>query len=295
MQNSLLIKYYSWIKSRYKSIFAITSLFFLLGCINIAFTTPEYLVSIAINQKTEQQDGLNSNSIVSLALGQTGQKTSKFYYEFSEALYSMEVTEKYQEKHQVLKEYFGAYFNESSGEYEPMWNLSTRLKYLKFLLLGVDYSPLPNTYAMNDLIRDSIKVQYDEYADLLYVSAYTGSPEKLQILIQGLIVEADNFFKKSERGQINSRVDFLTTELSSTQSIAQRDALSDILQNQLLKKSLINTKELYKILIVRDIEISEYPVTPNIIFLLSLFFVMGLLLGIGYHSYRFLSQEIEWN
>ena len=27
-------------------------------------------------------------------------------FEFSEALYSMEVTEKYQEKHQVLKEYY---------------------------------------------------------------------------------------------------------------------------------------------------------------------------------------------
>lgn len=295
MQNSLLIKYYSWIKSRYKSIFAITFLFFLLGCIDIAFTTPEYSVSIAINQKTEQQEGLNSNSIVSLALGQTGQNTSKFYYEFSEAIYSMEVTEKYQEKHQGLKEYFGAYFNESSGNYDPMWNLSTRLKYLKFLLLGVEYRPVPNTYAMNDLIRASVNVQYDEYADLLYVSAYTGSPEKLQMLIQGLIVEVDNFFKKSERSQINSRVDFLTTELSSTQSIAQRDALTGILQNQLLKKSLINTKELYKILIVRDIEVSEYPVTPNIIFLLSLFISMGLFLGIGYHSYRFVSREIEWS
>ena len=114
-------------------------------------------------------------------------------------------------------------------------------------------------------------------------------------MIRELIEETDNFFKKSERNQINERIEFLTSELKSIDSIAQRDAISEILQNQLLKKSLINTKELYKILIVRDIEVSEYPVTPNIMFILFLFLSMGLFLSVGYHSYQFVIQKIEWD
>ncbi len=294
MQNNLK-NYYDWLKNRFRSIFLVTSISFVLGCIFIIFSSPEYSVTIAINEKSDQQEGLNSNSIVSLALGQSGQNASKFYYEFSEALFSMEVTENYEEKNNAIMEFFGDYYNKKTNQYDPIWNFSTRANYLKFLLLGVNYNPIPNKYLLNNFIRGSLSVQYDEYAELLYVTAYTGSPNQIQKMIKELIVETDNFFKKSERNQIDERIDFLTAELNSIDSIAQRDALSEILQNQLLKKSLINTKELYKILIVRDIEISEYPVTPNILFILFLFISMGLFLSIGFYSYQFLVQKIEWD
>tara|TARA_A100001015_G_scaffold302518_1_gene390814 strand:- start:1055 stop:1939 length:885 start_codon:yes stop_codon:yes gene_type:complete len=294
MQNNLT-NYYDWLKNRFRSIFLVTSISFVLGCIFIIFSSPEYSVTIAINEKSDQQEGLNSNSIVSLALGQSGQNASKFYYEFSEALFSMEVTENYEEKNNAIMEFFGDYYNKKTNQYDPIWNFSTRANYLKFLLLGVNYNPIPNKYLLNNFIRGSLSVQYDEYAELLYVTAYTGSPNQIQKMIKELIVETDNFFKKSERNQIDERIDFLTAELNSIDSIAQRDALSEILQNQFLKKSLINTKELYKILIVRDIEISEYPVTPNILFILFLFISMGLFLSIGFYSYQFLVQKIEWD
>lgn len=294
MQNNLQ-NYYEWLKLRYKSILIFTFASFLFGCTFIAFSTPEYSVTIAINQKNDQQEGLNSSSLVSLALGQPSQNASKFYYEFSEALFSMEVTQNYENNNDAIREFFGDYYNDQANEYAPIWNLSSRLKYLKFFLLGVSYKPIPNTYLLNSLIRGSISVQYDEYADLLYVTAYTGSPNQIKNMIRALIIETDNFFKKSERTQIDERIQFLTTELNSIDSIAQRDALSEILQNQLLKKSLINTKELYKILIVRDIEVSEYPVTPNILFIIFLFISMGIFLSIGFHSYQFIIKEIEWD
>jgi LPS O-antigen subunit length determinant protein (WzzB/FepE family) len=287
--------YYDWLKARYKSIFIFTVLSFVFGCIYVALSTPEYSVTVAINQKSDQQEALNSSSIVSLALGQSGQNASKFYYEFSEALFSMEVTENYEKKNDAINKFFGSFYNKSTNEYDPIWNFSTRLNSIKFFLLGVPYKPVPNIYLLNSLIRGSISVQYDEYADLLYLTAYTGSPDQIKKMIRALIEETDNFFKKSERNQINERIEFLTAELKSIDSIAQRDAISEILQNQLLKKSLINTKELYKILIVRDIEVSEYPVTPNIMFILFLFLSMGLFLSVGYHSYQFVIQKIEWN
>ena len=89
--------------------------------------------------------------------------------------------------------------------------------------------------------------------------------------------ETDNYFKTKEKNQINERINFLSSELSSTSSISQRDAISRILQNQLLKKSLVGTNELYKIKIIRDIEISEYPVQPNVLFILALFSIFGFL------------------
>ena len=266
-----LLKYFHEIKSKKKSIFLSILFFFVAGFFFVLNETPKYSINIAVNQNNEESQGINPGKIVSLALGQGSSNASKFYYDLTEAFYSLEVTSSYNKKHQGVKKFFGGFYDEKTKEYSQIWNTANRIQYLKFLILGIDYNPIPNEYLLNNFIKGSVSITYDEFADLIYITSMTVSPDQIKQLIIDLIKETDNYFKTKEKNQIDERINFLANELNSTSSISQRDAISRILQNQFLKKSLVGTNDLYKIKIVRDIEISEYPVQPNVSFLLFLF------------------------
>lgn len=284
--------YFTTLKLKYRTILLSGLTFFFIGLIYVVNQTPLYEVSIIIDQADEEAKGASTNSFVSMALGQANSNASKFYYEVEEAIFSLRVTKKYEENYDGLNFFYGRFFNKQSGQYSPIWNLSNRLKFIKFKMIGTNYSPVPNTYLLNKLIKQSISVTYDEFADLIYIQSLTSSPEKIGYMIDNLIKETDDYFKLQESSQINERIDFLTEELSKISSISQREAITSILEGQLLKKALIGTNELYKIKIVRGIESSEYPVQPNILFLVSLFTVFGLLISTMYFILRaYISNE----
>lgn len=290
-----LLKYFHEIKSKKKSIFLSILFFFVAGFFFVLNETPKYSINIAVNQNNEESQGINPGKIVSLALGQGSSNASKFYYDLTEAFYSLEVTSSYNKKHQGVKKFFAGFYDEKTKEYSQIWNTANRIKYLKFLILGIDYNPIPNEYLLNNFIKGSVSITYDEFADLIYITSMTDSPDQIKQLIIDLIKETDNYFKTKEKNQIDERINFLANELNSTSSISQRDAISRILQNQFLKKSLVGTNDLYKIKIVRDIEISEYPVQPNVSFLLFLFGMFGFFVMVAYHTLFFLKNEFNWN
>ena len=291
----MLSKYLSKLRAVYRSVIISVFIFFLIGFFYALNKTPLYEVSLAINQNNEESQGINPNTIVSLALGQNAGNASKFYYELSEAMYSMEVTKNYQENHDGLKNFYGGYLDEKLGEYSPIWNTPNRLAYLKFSLLGVDYNPVPNLYLLNSFIKGSISVNYDEFADLIYINSLTDAPAEISKLIEDILKETDDYFKVIESNKIKARIIFLNQELVSTSSIAQRDAISSILQAQLLKLSLTGTDEFYKIKIIRNLESSEHPVQPNILFLLALFSMFGFMLSVGFHTALFARDEFSWS
>ncbi len=290
-----LSKYFQHLKNKKKSITFSVIVFFILGFFYVLNETPKYSISLAVSQNNEESQAINPNNIVSLALGQGSGSASKFYYDLSEAFFSMEVTRSFNQKHNGVRKFFGAFYDESTDQYRPMWNFSTRLQYIKFLLLGIKFQPIPNIYSLNNYVKGTISINYDEFADLIYITSLTDSPIEIKELIVDFLKETDNYFKTKEKNQINERINFLSSELSSTSSISQRDAISRILQNQLLKKSLVGTNELYKIKIIRDIEISEYPVQPNVLFILALFSIFGFFMAIGFHTFSFAKDEFEWN
>jgi len=289
-----LTKYLYQINKKKKFIFLSVLLFFVLGFISVINETPKYSISIVVNQSDEEAKGINPGNIVSLALGQGADNASKFYYDLNEALFSMEVTQSYEKKHQGVRKFFGGFYDNKTNEYNQIWNIGNRLQYIKFYILGVEYNPIPNVYLLNNFIKGTVNLDYDEFADLIYITSITDSPNQIQQLIKDLIKETDNYFKTQERNQINERINFLTGELNSISSISQKDAISKILQNQLLKKSLIGTDELYKIKLVRGIEISEYPVQPNVLFILLLFGMFGFFLAVGYQTIFFIKNEFIW-
>jgi hypothetical protein len=292
--SNLVPKYYNYIKDCYKSILLTLLTFIFLGILYISNSSPQYLVSVAIDQKTDAQGDLGSNSILS-ALGGGSLNGSKFYHEIKEVMYSMEVTKRFEENHGGLNDYFGSLFDESTNAYKPLWNLNNFLKKVKFSFLGVPYEPIPNLYFLNEIVRGTINIRFDDFAELIYISSYTSSPALTSKLINGVILETDASMKSSEKFELEERIKFLIQELGITSTIEQREALSQILENQLLKKSLINTNALYKIMIVRDLEVSEYPVKPSLFFIMSLFLMLGLLSSIGFHSIKFIIKEFSWD
>jgi hypothetical protein len=289
--NKTFLNYLNFLKSKIIVIFSGFLLFFFLGIFHVLDQSPQYYVNIALKEKQTDQQSVKSSSIVSLALGVGDTSVSKFYFDLHQAIFSLEVTNKYIENFDGLKNFYKAYFNNEDQSYNPVWNLNTRIQALKFYLMGVDFSPTPNKYMLNSLIRGTISLRYDEFAEILYVESYTESPEEIKALILALLNEADEMFKRNNKDQLNEKIDFISTEIVSTSSKAQKDALVSILQNQLLNKALMESTQFYRLDVVRGLEVSEYPVKPNILFLVSLFSAFGLLMMISFFSFKFFVKE----
>ena len=207
-----LSKYLLEIKRKKKPILLSILLFFILGFFFVINETPKYSISIAVNQNNEESQGINPGNIVSLALGQGGSNASKFYYDLTEAFFSMEVTRSFDSQHDGVRNFFGGFYNEETKEYQQIWNLSTRLQFIKFYLLGIDFNPIPNVYLLNNFIKGTVNINYDEFADLIYITSLTDSPNQIQQLIIDLLKETDDYFKTKEKDQIDERINFLTSE-----------------------------------------------------------------------------------
>lgn len=289
--NKTFLNYLNFLKSKIIVISSGFLLFFFLGIFHVLDQSPQYYVNIALKEKQTDQQSVKSSSIVSLALGVGDTSVSKFYFDLQQAIFSLEVTNEYIKNFDGLKNFYKAYFNNEDQSYNPVWNLNTRIQALKFYLMGVDFSPIPNKYMLNSLIRGTISLRYDEFAEILYVESYTESPEEIKALILALLNEADEMFKRNNKDQLNEKIDFISNEIVSTSSKAQKDALVSILQNQLLNKALMESTQFYRLDVVRGLEISEYPVKPNILFLVSLFSAFGLLMMISFFSFKFFIKE----
>ena len=280
--------YLQSLKNSYVAIIVTVLIFAFLGVIYSLNSPQQYLVTAAIDQKKDSQGaGMDANSMISVALGGS-QSGSKFFYELKEVMYSLNVTERFDKNHGGLNDYFGHLYDQSSQSYKPLWNRSTIINKIKFSILGVPYNPVPNLYFLNRVVKGKVDISYDDFAELIRIRSYTSSPKKTKKLINALILETDAAMKSAEKFEIEERIKFLIQELTQISSIEQREALSNILESQLLKKSLINSNALYKILIVRDLEVSEYPVKPNLMFLVSLFSLLGFMISIGFYTIRFI-------
>lgn len=289
--NKTFLNYLNFLKSKIIVISSGFLLFFFLGIFYVLDQSPQYYVNIALKEKQTDQQSVKSSSLVSFALGVGDTSVSKFYFDLHQAIFSLEVTNEYIKNYDGLKNFYKAYFNSEDQSYNPVWNLNTRIQALKFYLMGVDFSPIPNKYMLNSLIKGTISLRYDEFAEILYVESYTESPEEIKALILALLNEADQMFKRNNKDQLNEKIDFISNEIVSTSSKAQKDALVSILQNKLLNKALMESTQFYRLEVVRGLEISEYPVKPNILFLVSLFSAFGLLMMISFFSFKFFIKE----
>jgi LPS O-antigen subunit length determinant protein (WzzB/FepE family) len=288
--------YLKYIKIKQKNISYSVIAFFILAFIYILLEDPQYDVSIVVNQTNDEGYANNAggSALISLALGKDS-SASQFYYDFKEALYSKEVTKLYDEKHGGMRIFFGGLYDKKTDTYKPMRNLGSLLRAIKLFFLGVDYDSRPNLYTLNDHIKGTISVSYDKFADSISVSSSTGNPKLIGSLIENLIIETDNFFKMQERDAIEAKISFLLNELNSSQSISQRDAISQILKGQLLKQALVNTDNFYKLKVVRGLETSQFPTSPNLLFTFLLFSVCGFMASAGLYTARYIYLNADWN
>jgi len=287
--------YLKYLQKKQKRIFYTSVAFFILGFIFLLFENPKYDVSIIVNQTGDEGYANNTggSALISLALGKEA-SASQFYYDFKEALYSREVTKLYDNKHQGMKIFFGNLYDEKTDTFRPIRNLGSILRTIKLFFIGVDYDSRPNLFTLNDHIKATVSVNYDKFADSISVSSSTSNPKLIGSLIESLIIETDNFFKMQERDVIQAKITFLIEELKVSQSISQRDAISQILKGQLLKQALVNTDSLYKLKIVRGLEISQFPTSPNLSFILLLFTVFGFMASAGFYTARYIHIYTDW-
>ena len=292
MELPSITRYLKYIQSKIKNIFRLSLLFSLLGFLYILFANPKYDVDIIVSKL--DQDNLaqsgSGSSLISLALSQAGDGP-KFYHDFQDNFYSLEVTEIYDQKFNGMQKHFGSLYNPDKNEYRSVWGIDPFLKSLKYFILGVDYSSAPDIRALNDQIKAMISVNYDKYADNIIISSTTENPDFTKIMISELLIATDENFKNQERSSLDNMIIYLNGELSVAQAISQRDAISQILKSQLLKQALVNSDSLYKVKVVREVETSRYPTSPNIFFTLILFSIVGFFISLARHTIIFIRSH----
>tara|TARA_Y100000996_G_scaffold415464_2_gene410340 strand:+ start:2174 stop:3043 length:870 start_codon:yes stop_codon:yes gene_type:complete len=283
----LLIDY---LKKSLKFIIISTIVTSTLGLVYLLTETPKYEVStvIAANED-ENQVGFDAGGLATLV--GAGQKKT-FIYEFNETVFSLDVVEELEKKENLIFEVFEHLYDEETSSYRQIINLDSILKKVKFWFYDVNYRSVPNLFMLRDYLKATVSIDFNEFSGLITVSSLTSNPLASEKMIKSLLRETDDAFKDFDKFETNAKIDYLYSELSKNKELNQVAAISNILQNELLKKSLIDSGANYKFKTVRDFEMSEYPVYPNFMFILLLFASFGFFGSLAYKLLLFIIRSL---
>jgi capsule polysaccharide export protein KpsE/RkpR len=257
-----------------------------LGLIYLIFETPKYEVSTIISANEDDNKVSFESGGLATLVG-AGQKKT-FIYEFNETIFSLNVVEELNQKENLIFKVFEHLYDYETDSYNQVINLDSVLKKIKFWFYGVNYKAVPNLFMLRDYIKGSVSINFNEFSGLITVSSLTSNPLETRKMINSLLKETDDAFKDIDKFETNAKIDYLYSELSKNKEVNQVAAISNILQNELLKKSLIDSGANYKFKTVRDFEMSEYPVYPNFMFLLLLFTSFGFFGSMAYKLLLFI-------
>ena len=274
------------LKKNLRFIFITTLLTTLLGLIYLIFETPKYEVSTIISANEDDNKVSFESGGLATLVG-AGQKKT-FIYEFNETIFSLNVVEELNQKENLIFKVFEHLYDYETDSYNQVINLDSVLKKIKFWFYGVNYKAVPNLFMLRDYIKGSVSINFNEFSGLITVSSLTSNPLETRKMINSLLKETDDAFKDIDKFETNAKIDYLYSELSKNKEVNQVAAISNILQNELLKKSLIDSGANYKFKTVRDFEMSEYPVYPNFMFLLLLFTSFGFFGSMAYKLLLFI-------
>jgi len=282
----------SYLFKNLKFVFISTLLTTILGFIYLLNETPKYDVSTIISANNDEDNAsLGSNGIVANLVG-VGKKKA-LIYEFEKTIYSLDVAKRLDEQDDLLFKVFGDFYDEESKSYKEIINYLVILQKIKFWFYGIEYKAVPNHFMLRDYLQNSVSIQYDEFSELITVSSLTTNPYATEEMIRNLLRETDKLFKEIDKSNTDAKIDYLYLELSKSKEVNQIAAISGILQNELLKKSLIDSKADYKFRTVRGFEMSEYPVYPNFMFILALFAFFGFFGSTAYKLFRLVLNTTE--
>ncbi len=278
------------LKNSFRFIFITTLLTASLGLVYLIFDTPKYEVSVIIAaNETDNQVGFTEQGGLATLIG--GKKTNTFIYELNETIFSLNVIKRLDEKDNTLFKIFEYFYDEETKSYSQIINVDSILKKIKFWFYGINYQSTPNLFMLRDYMRGQVSISMDEFSEFITISSLTTNPEFTEGMIKTLLVETDNAFKHADKSETTAKITYLYSELSKNSEVNQTAAISNILQKELLKKSLIDSGANYKFKTVRGFEKSEYPVYPNFTFILLLFSFFGFFGSLAYKMLLFVVKS----
>lgn len=279
----LLIAYFF---KNLKFIILSTLLTTFIGFVYVINETPKHEVSIIIAANMDDDKvGLGANGIVASLVGTGAQKP--FIFEFERTIFSLDVAKRLDENYNQLFKIFKDFYDEETKSYTEINNIDSRLKKIKFWFYGIDYKSTPNHFMLRDYIKGSVNVSFNDFSGLIDISSLTSNPYETQEMIRILLRETDNSFKDIDKANTEAKIDYFYKEISRNKEVNQIAAISGILQNELLKKSMMDSSANYKFRTVRGFEMSEYPVYPNFAFIIMLFTSLGFFGSLAYKIFRF--------
>jgi len=279
------------LKNSIRFIFITTFLTASLGFVYLIFDTPKYEVSVIIAaNETDNTVGFTEQGGLATLIG--AKKSNTFIYELNETIFSLNVIKRLDERDNTLFKIFEYFYDEETNSYSQIINIDSILKKMKFWFYGINYKSSPNLFMLRDYLRGQVSIAMDEFSEFITVSSLTTNPEFTERMIKTLLIETDNAFKFADKSETNAKITYLYSELSKSSELNQTAAISNILQKELLKKSLIDSGDNYKFKTVRGFEKSEYPVYPNFTFILLLFSFFGFFGSLAYKILTFVIKSL---
>ena len=261
-----------------------------IGFIYLLLEEPKYDVNIIITENLEEERvGLDSGGLLGNLMG--GGLEKNFFDEFQETIFSLDVINRLDEKEDLLFIIFKDHYDKENNSYKQIIDTSSRLKKIKFWFYGIDYKSVPNTFMLRDHLKGLISLDYNEFSGLITISSLTSQPYIVQKIIKDLLKETDNSLKELDRAETNTKIEYLYSEIAESKEVNQIAAISNILQNELLKKSLIDSRADYKFKTIRGLEMSEYPIYPDFMFTFLLFVFFGFFVSVAYKLFLFILKD----
>ena len=268
---------------RGKNFIAVLTLFSIfLGSMNLRSSTPQHEISMLLAPVQSEQRSPNLGELAglaSLAAIAIPDGSSSDFNKYELMLVTEEVSREIFKEKNLISEIFSYEWNENENLFQkPEPTRVTEIKgFLKELLTGWppnDYME-PNPARLSSFIRRNIDVSIDKKTNYIRLSAESADPDMIIKLMRFMIDSTDSLFKKKFIKQADDAIKFYQTKIAKARSLEHREILATLIAQE-EKKLLLATRDApYIAEILTGPNISLYPTSPKIKFILLLSTALG--------------------
>lgn len=137
---------------------------------------------------------------------------------------------------------------------------------------------------LSQVLSKQIRLDPIGATDSLRLSYTHPDPQFAVKMLQSLVLTTDQLIRLDMRDDVQSRIDWLKSQLKTTLNPDHRQALTKLLMAEERRRMLLSINTPYALNIIEPATTLPRPVTPKPTLLVPFLFIAGLLVGLGVYS-----------
>ena len=212
-----------------------------------------------------------------LGLGGTDRDLERFMLMFS----SIEIAERLETKHGVMKTIFASEWNGTTQKWQPkVKNLKAKIRSYILSIFDRGKWTAPNYGRLSEYVFGSILVEPIPKVGALSLTMDHDDPEFAKRWMQMVYEEIDLKLREEAISRTTHMIGYLENKLATISNVEHRQALVGLLAGQERTMMLIQNKGPFKVKVLTPAITKDQPISPRPIRTLALGIVGGGILGI---------------